>query len=93
MVVSFYEITLRLPGALSLKEKRSALKSLLSRLRQRFNISVAEVGEQDKWQVSLIAAACVSADSVMAHQLMEQVLHYIEKDGSTEIIRISRQIL
>ncbi len=93
MVVSLCEITLRFPGALSLKDKRSVLKSLLSRLRQRFNISVAEVGEQDKWQMSLVAVACVAADSVMAHQLMEQVVHFIEKDGNTEIIRISRQIL
>lgn len=93
MVVSLLEITLRIPGAQSLKEKRSVLKPLLSRLRQRFNISVAEVGEQDKWQTSLIAVACVSADSVIAHQLLEQVLHFIERDDYIEVVRISRQIL
>lgn len=92
MVVSLCEITLHLPGVLSLKEKRSVLKSLLSRLRQRFNISVAEVGEQDKWQASLIAVACVSADNVIAHQLIEQVLHFIDRDDNVEIIRVSRQI-
>lgn len=92
MVVSLCEITLRLPGVLSLKAKRSVLKSLLSRLRQRFNISVAEVGGQDKWQSSLIAVACVSADSVIAHQLIEQVLHFIERDENIEVIRVSRQI-
>jgi len=93
VVVSLLEITLRIPGAQSLKEKRSVLKPLLSRLRQRFNISVAEVGEQDKWQTSLIAVACVSADSVIAHQLLEQVLHFIERDDYIEVVRISRQIL
>lgn len=92
MVVSLCEITLRFPGVLSLKAKRSVLKPLLCRLRQRFNISVAEVGEQDKWQLSLIAVACVSADSAMAHQLTEQVLHYIERDDNIEVIRVSRQI-
>jgi uncharacterized protein YlxP (DUF503 family) len=92
VVVTLCEISLRLPAVLSLKAKRSVLKSLISRLRQRFNVSVAEVGEQDKWQTSLIAIACVSADGVKAHQLTEQVLHFIENDGNVEVIRISRQI-
>jgi uncharacterized protein YlxP (DUF503 family) len=92
VLISLCEITLRFPGVLSLKEKRSMLKSLLSRLRQRFNISVAEVGEQDKWQLSLIAVACVSADSAMAHQLTEQVLHFIERADNIEVVRVSRQI-
>lgn len=92
MVIGLCEITLRLPGVLSLKAKRSLLKSLIARLRQRFNVSVAEVDEHDKWQLSVIAVACVSTDSVQAHRLLEQVLHFTERDTQIQVIQSSSQI-
>lgn len=92
MVIGFCEITLRLPGVLSLKAKRALLKSLLARLRQRFNISVAEVDEHDKWQLSVIAIACVSTDSAQAHRLLEQALDFTEREGQVQVISRSSEI-
>jgi len=92
MVVGLCEITLRLPGILSLKAKRSVLKSLIARLRQKFNVSVAEIDAHDKWQSSVIAVACVSTDSAQAHRLLEQVLHFTERDANVQVINVSSQI-
>ncbi|MBV8812806.1 MAG: DUF503 domain-containing protein [Acidobacteriaceae bacterium] len=58
----------------SLKEKRHVIKSLKDRLRQRFNVSVAEVDHLDSWQASVVVAVTVSNDRVHA----EQILHAVE---------------
>jgi uncharacterized protein len=93
MVVGILEISLHLPGVLSLKEKRSVLKPLLHRLRQKFNISVAETGQQDKWQAAVLAAACVSGNSAQAHRLLEQVLDFIENDPLCQVTGSRLEIL
>jgi hypothetical protein len=58
----------------SLKDKRHVVKSLKDRLRERFNVSVAEIDGLDSWQNSVVAAVTVSNDRVHA----EQVLHAVE---------------
>jgi uncharacterized protein YlxP (DUF503 family) len=58
----------------SLKDKRHLVKSLKDRLRERFNVSVAEIDHLDSWQNSVVAAVTVSNDRVHA----EQVLHAVE---------------
>lgn len=55
-------IELMIPSARSLKDKRSAVRSLKDRLRSRFNASVAEVAYQDKWQRAVIAVCILDSD-------------------------------
>jgi uncharacterized protein YlxP (DUF503 family) len=93
MVVGILQITLRLPSVQSLKEKRSVLKPLLNRLRLKFNISVAEIEKQDKWQAAVVAVACVSGNSAQAHRLLEQVLDFVELEHSCMIIDSHLEIL
>ncbi len=57
----------------SLKEKRHVVKSLKDRLRERFNVSVAEIDGLDSWQKSVIAAVIVSNDRVYAEQVLSAV--------------------
>ncbi len=64
---------LRLDDAHSLKDKRHYVKGLKDRLRAKFNVSVAEIGHQDSWQVGLVAAVTVSADKAYAEQLLQKV--------------------
>ena len=63
----------------SLKEKRHVVKSLKDRLRERFNISVAEIDGLDSWQHAVIAAVTVSNDRVHA----EQTLHAVEEHAAS----------
>lgn len=71
--------------AQSLKDKRSVLKSLITRLKQRFNVSVAEIGHQNVWQRSEIAVVTVSANKNVAEQEIDRVLSFI--DRMTELER------
>lgn len=93
MMVGVLELRLRLPNVHSLKEKRSILKSLIARLRQKFNISVAEVDEQNKWQIAVVAVACVSGDSALAHRQLEMVLHFVDTEQDVIVLESSVEIL
>jgi uncharacterized protein YlxP (DUF503 family) len=57
----------------SLKDKRHVVKSLKDRLRERFNVSVAEIDGLDSWQSSVVAAVTVSKDRVHAEQILQAV--------------------
>jgi uncharacterized protein len=76
--VGLLTIDLHLPGNDSLKGKRGILKPVLAHLRQEFNISVAEVGEQDSWQKATLAAACVSSDAEYVHGLLTRVAQAVQ---------------
>ena len=78
MVIGVCTIELYLPGNHSLKGKRSVLKSITSRLRREFNISIAEVDSHDVWQSATMGVACVSNRQDYAHGLLTQVVEWIE---------------
>ena len=71
---------LELPPVGSLKEKRRILKSLLAKIRQDFNISIAEVDHNDQPRRALIGGAVVSNSSSFGHQVMSKVVSRIETD-------------
>src|SRR3954470_11620207 len=77
MIIGSLTLTLRLPMCHSLKEKRSIVKSVIARLRNEFNISVAEVDEQDRWQIGVIGVACVSSDAAYAQGQLQAVVNWV----------------
>ncbi|MCA9932104.1 MAG: DUF503 domain-containing protein [Anaerolineales bacterium] len=79
MIVATCTITLQLEGVFSLKDKRRILKSVISRLRQQFNLSVAEVDCQDVWQTAVIGLAAVGNDTRFLHSLLEKAVGWIEQ--------------
>lgn len=79
MVIGVCTIELHLPGNGSLKGKRSVLKSMISRLRREFNVSVAEVDLHDVWQSAVLGVVCVSNRQNHAHGLLVQVVKWIER--------------
>jgi uncharacterized protein len=81
MVVGTLTITLQVPASTSLKEKRMVIRSLTARLRQTFNIAVAEVDDQDLWQSAVIGIVCVSGDSRHADEMCQKVLRFVDNDG------------
>ena len=80
MIIGACTVTLYLPGVHSLKEKRSVVKSLLARLRNEFNVSVAEVDAQDLHGRAVLGVACVSSSSDYARGQLEAVLRWIERE-------------
>ncbi len=81
MVTIILTCRLDLPGVSSLKEKRRILKSLVARLRNSFNISVSEVGENDIWRRATLGVALVSNNNNFGHQVMAKVIGKIESES------------
>ncbi len=77
MIIGSLMLELHLPSAHSLKEKRSVVKSVVARLRNEFNISVAEVAKQDQWQAAIIGVVCVSGDSRYAREQLQAVVEWV----------------
>jgi uncharacterized protein YlxP (DUF503 family) len=71
--VGVLTLELRLQNAHSLKEKRHVVQSLKDRLRNKFNVAVAEIDHQDLWQRAAIAAVTVSSDQVHAEKVLRSV--------------------
>ncbi len=79
MIVGVCRITLRLPENSSLKGKRQVLRSLTTRLRNKFNVAVAEVGDNDRWQIATIGLTCVSNDARHAQEMLDRAVQFVEQ--------------
>ncbi|UCC61674.1 MAG: DUF503 domain-containing protein [Anaerolineae bacterium] len=79
MVIGLCTIELHLPGAHSLKDKRSVLKSAIRRIRNEFNVAIAEVDDQDFWRSAVLGVVTVSNDAAYVHGLLTQVVNWIER--------------
>jgi uncharacterized protein YlxP (DUF503 family) len=78
MNVGICKVSLRLPENMSLKGKRQVLKSITSRVRNKFNIAVAEVDDNDVWQRATIGICCVSNNRRHTNQVLSRVVNFIE---------------
>jgi uncharacterized protein YlxP (DUF503 family) len=77
MNVGVCKINLRLPENLSLKGKRQVLKSIITRIRNKFNVSVAEVDNHDRWQLATIGVCCVSNDNRFTNEVLSKVADFV----------------
>jgi uncharacterized protein len=80
-----------LQGITSLKEKRSIVKSLLGRLKSRFNISISEVDHQDSKTYAVIAMALVSNDTGFVNQQFDKIIDFMQNDGRFYLGKIERE--
>jgi uncharacterized protein YlxP (DUF503 family) len=78
-------------GITSLKEKRSIIKSVIGRLKSRFNISIAEVDHQDNKTSAIIAMAMVSNDTRFIDQKFDAIINFMQKDGRFYLGKIERE--
>lgn len=93
MIIGRCLIRLRLFSPNSLKEKRRILKSLIEKLKSRYNISIAEVGENDSWQIAEIGIAVVANKSVFADEVINKIVYFIDNFDSVEIIDIDIEMI
>lgn len=78
MFVCVARVTLDIPAAGSLKGKRQVLRRVTDRVKARFNVSVAEVEDNDVWTRAVIALSLVGNDRRHVNEQMDKILHYIE---------------
>jgi len=86
MIVGVLSVELFIPESGSLKTKRFAIKSIKDRLRSRFNVSVAEVDNNEKWQRASIGVVTVSNEARHVDSVLENALNLIYGDRRVEVI-------
>jgi len=77
MNVGVCKINLRLPDNLSLKGKRQVLKSITARVRNKFNVAVAEVDNHDRWQLATVGVCLISNDSRYTNEVLSKVVDFV----------------
>ena len=93
MVIGVRSFELHLAAAHSLKDKRSVLKSLTDRLRNEFNVSVAETARQDAWQAAEVTVCIVSSERRHAESVLESVDRFIASNPLCRIVDTATSFL
>lgn len=86
MFVGVCRLEIFVPESRSLKSKRFVLNSIKKRIRNKFNVSVAEVENNDKWQRISLGISMVSNERKFIDMNVEEILKLIESDGRMEIL-------
>jgi uncharacterized protein YlxP (DUF503 family) len=93
MTVGICTVVLYLPGVGSLKGKRQIIKGLKDRVQNRFNVSIAEVGDQDLWRRSVLGIACVGNDRGFVNRVLDKVLDFVERVPAIEVLDFKLELV
>mgnify|MGYP000952651128 CR=1 FL=1 len=91
MIIAAVTIKLYAPWAHTLKEKRMEVKSLLAKIRNKFNVSAAEVNDQDVHQTITIGVAAIAANGADADSILDHALNFIEENSEAQILSVERE--
>ena len=86
MNVGVCKVRLQIPANQSLKGKRRVIASLCQRVRNRFGVSIAEVGDNESWQMATLGVACVSGSVRHADEVIDNVVAYIERSREDVVV-------
>jgi uncharacterized protein YlxP (DUF503 family) len=92
MVVGVLRLGLVIPAARSLKEKRHALRRIVDRVRARYNVSIAEVGENDIWQRAVLGVTVVANDHSFVNEVLDKVVRDVEMLGVADLVSREMEI-
>jgi hypothetical protein len=90
VVVGTCELDFHLPDNHSLKGKRQVSRSIVQRIRNRFNVSVAEVAELDHWQILSLGVTCATNDRRHADEILSKIVHFAEDQTDGAVLHQSR---
>jgi uncharacterized protein len=92
--VGICKVRLRLPENLSLKGKRQVVKSLTARLKNKFDVSVAEVRDNDLWQLATIGICFISNDKRFTNEVLSKTVEFVvNSQGDFEMLDYEIEIL
>jgi len=93
MVVGVCQLDVRIPETHSLKRKRHVLRKLTDRVRNRFNVAISEVGDNDLWQRAQIGICTVSNDRRHINSSLDKIVDFIESMYLVEVLGTEMEIL
>jgi len=92
LVVGTLKVSLYIHNNRSLKEKRKIVKSIVAKVHKRFNVSVSEVGSNDKWQMVELGISSVANDKRFVNSSLDNILSYVDSLYLGEIIESDIEI-
>ena len=92
MFIGSAKIYIHLNSIGSLKDKRKIVKSLIGRLKSRFNISAAEIDRQDNKRAAVIGITLVSNDKTFTNQQLDTVINFVHNDGRFYVAEVEREV-
>ncbi|MCK4224655.1 MAG: DUF503 domain-containing protein [candidate division Zixibacteria bacterium] len=92
MIVGLVSIDIHIPESGSLKSKRHILKGIKDRVKNRFNVSIAEVDHNDLWQRTTLGVAVVANQKHFANQVLSGVVDFISKENGVQILDYSIEL-
>ncbi|GAB4308834.1 MAG: DUF503 domain-containing protein [Myxococcota bacterium] len=92
MHVGFLQISVFIPYAENLKQKRSVVRSILGKVNSNFNVSAAEVGDNELWQRSKLGFALVGNDARFVESKLDKLLNYIEENIGGQIVDVQKSV-
>lgn len=93
MTIGLCRLVLYLPESGSLKSKRSILEGLSKRVRNKFNVSVSEVSDNDLWQKAVLGVAVVANETRHANRVLSKVVDLVQADRRVELIDYSLELI
>lgn len=94
MNVGVARVSLRIPENMDLKGKRMVVKSIIGRVKSRFDVALAEVDDNDSWQLATIGVCCISNDKRHSNEVLSKVVRFIETGGfDAEFLDYSIEII
>jgi len=93
MLVGVCRVILSIPESFSLKEKRRVKRSIVDKVRTRFNVSIAEVDSQEIWNELVLGISIVSTESKYIYQILSDVIKLLEEQKEAEIVDYEIEIL
>lgn len=92
-MIVYAEVEFLIPTAHSLKEKRAVLQRMVTRTKQKFNVSVAEIDHQNVWQRTRLALVTVASSKEAAERELNHALHYLQSNPEWEQLEFYREYL
>ncbi|MGI6712471.1 MAG: DUF503 domain-containing protein [Bacillota bacterium] len=94
MIVGLCTYEIYLANSQSLKDKRRVLKSIIERVKHKFNVSIAEVDRQDNWHRAVVGIAVISNNSAHVNQILNNVTKFIENSkNDIELINVTMEVI
>jgi len=85
MVIGILRLVVHIPEAHSLKERRSVIRPIVERIRSKFHVSIAEVGDLERWQIATLAMAVVSNDRAFVNEILDHIVSSVSSAGTVII--------
>jgi uncharacterized protein len=92
MWIAVVRVDLLVPGSRSLKDRRQAVKSLKERLRARFGVACAEVGDLDSWNRASLGLAAVANEKRLLQDMVSEITRYVQNDANAQVTGVEHDV-